>query len=670
MFARGARLGLERPRRRPSLHKASAHPAPHLTAARRGAIVVWDDGGFADPGDERATDRAPDVFVSYAREDTEFVERLYARLVDSGRTAFVDFRGIPVWSPDWQGELYEAIEGADAFLFVLSPDSLTSPNVALELRHAAEQGKRLKPLQLREVDPERIDPELGKPQWIDFRDPAAFDARFADLVAFLDTDVDWVRRHTRFGVLANEWTARGEDRTLLLGRSDLRDAEAWLAVRNGKEPEPTALQLRFVDASRRNMRRRRRILAGAVAVALAVALALGVVAILQTRSASTSADAAESRRLAASAVAALATDPAEGLKLAVQAAKVAQTQQAASALREALAQSHERAVLRAGESIDAAALSRDGGLVAVRTLEGTVVVWDAATAKKLATLTGPAPLNAFAFAPEGERLVTVGSTIQLWNARKGKLERTLPWAVTEQHVVAVSPNASLVGTSGFDGVAIVWSAKTGAKVATLRGHSQALRQLEFSPDGRRVLTTSDDGTARHLGRGDRRGARPPRDGRPRDRGGLEPRRRASRDRERQQHGAVVRRCHRSPGRRPEGRHGTRLGRPLRPRRHRDRDRRPGTHRPDLGCGDGRVALDAARAHGRHQRGGVQPRRPAPRHRELRRDGTRLGRLVGRRARGAPRAHGHRQHGELQPRRQPRAHCGQRRDRAHLGRRER
>ena len=108
---------------------------------RTGAIVRSMTEVTPRPVDSSTTDRAPDIFISYAREDTVFVERLYAGLVDAGRTVFVDFRGIPVWSPDWQGELYEAIDGSDAFLFVLTPDSLASPNAALEspARHRTRQ---------------------------------------------------------------------------------------------------------------------------------------------------------------------------------------------------------------------------------------------------------------------------------------------------------------------------------------------------------------------------------------------------------------------------------------------------------------------------------------------------------------------------------------------------
>jgi len=53
-----------------------------------------------------------------------------------------------------------------------------------------------------------------------------------------------------------------------------------------------------------------------------------------------------------------------------------------------------------------------------------------------------------------------------------------------------------VATASADGVAGVWEAATGAGLAVLAGHLGSVRQAAFSPDGQRVATASDDGTAR------------------------------------------------------------------------------------------------------------------------------------------------------------------------------
>src|SRR5206468_9862156 len=41
-----------------------------------------------------------------------------------------------------------------------------------------------------------------------------------------------------------------------------------------------------------------------------------------------------------------------------------------------------------------------------------------------------------------------------------------------------------------------WKAETGGQLAVLAGHGESVREATFSPDGKAVLTASDDRTAR------------------------------------------------------------------------------------------------------------------------------------------------------------------------------
>ena len=66
-----------------------------------------------------------EVFISYARTDQGFVRDLNAALKNSERETWIDWRSIPD-SAEWRAEIFGAIEAADNFVFVISPDSLHS----------------------------------------------------------------------------------------------------------------------------------------------------------------------------------------------------------------------------------------------------------------------------------------------------------------------------------------------------------------------------------------------------------------------------------------------------------------------------------------------------------------------------------------------------------------
>ena len=87
------------------------------------------------------------IFVSYAREDTEFVDRLYDSLSALGYSVWTDRRRIPGLTNDqWRAAVVEAIKASAVFLIVISPDSTASKAVERELTVAAKNSKRLVPV--------------------------------------------------------------------------------------------------------------------------------------------------------------------------------------------------------------------------------------------------------------------------------------------------------------------------------------------------------------------------------------------------------------------------------------------------------------------------------------------------------------------------------------------
>jgi hypothetical protein len=195
-----------------------------------------------------------DIFISYAREDQEFVHKLQEALEGHTRNTWIDWRDMPL-TAKWKEEVFSAIDNADYFAAVISPDFIVSKPCQEELDHAAHNNKRMVPLWHRDVDYAIVPPGLTSHPCLFFRDNDDFEEAFQRLIAALDIDLEWVRKHTRLLVRAKEWDSKGRDGSLLLRGKDLKAAEALQARETAKEPKLTPLQRDFIHASHHKTKR-------------------------------------------------------------------------------------------------------------------------------------------------------------------------------------------------------------------------------------------------------------------------------------------------------------------------------------------------------------------------------------------------------------------------------
>jgi hypothetical protein len=151
-----------------------------------------------------------DIFVSYAREDKDFVARLCCALKQGDREPWFDLKDI-LPSAEWRQEIFAAIESAQAFVHVISPHSAMSDGCAEELSHALLYNKRIIPVLHKEVDERKLADALKTKQWISILDSDDFDAAIATLVKAVDTNIEWVRFHTRLLTRAKEWERHNRD---------------------------------------------------------------------------------------------------------------------------------------------------------------------------------------------------------------------------------------------------------------------------------------------------------------------------------------------------------------------------------------------------------------------------------------------------------------------------
>jgi hypothetical protein len=90
------------------------------------------------------------IFISYSRKDIDIARRIVEALAAQGLDTWIDWEDIPK-TVDWEEEVYRGIEEADAFLFMISPDSVQSEMCNKEIAHAVKNGKRIIPIIIRDA---------------------------------------------------------------------------------------------------------------------------------------------------------------------------------------------------------------------------------------------------------------------------------------------------------------------------------------------------------------------------------------------------------------------------------------------------------------------------------------------------------------------------------------
>jgi WD40 repeat protein len=367
-----------------------------------------------------------DIFISYSRKDKAFATRLHEALKARQRQAWVDLEDIPP-TAEWREKIRAGIEGARAFVFVLSPDSMASPECLKEVDHAAASHKRLLPVVCRDVDTQVVPEALGKLNWIFLREQDDFNKGIDTLLTAVDTDLEWVDVHTSFLEKATEWDRKGRDQSLLLRGSELRAAEGWQVKSAEREPKPTELMASFIVSSRQGETRRQRYLLGGVSGALVVALVLAALAFYQYRVADKRGRIALSRQLAGQGASLPDQDARRDLRdlkllLSAYAFESFETSEAKSALaKNLLFNPRLIGFIEAGELPEGGegfAFSPDGKYYAYPINERSTIIMDLKTRQaKHAALHGIKPL----FSPDSKLLATqADQEIIIWDVDSGK----------------------------------------------------------------------------------------------------------------------------------------------------------------------------------------------------------------------------------------------------------
>ena len=315
--------------------------------------------------------------------------------------------------------------------------------------------------------------------------------RWPTLSRWLDESAGDARFLARLRAVASQWHADGEPTGMVWRDRAAEEARAFFA-RHERSPAETrgarlgALELRYLRAvialSDSARRRRRRQIAGAFGLVCAVA-AVVLVLSFDARTQARRAD-EEAARVRA-----------QNAELALQALRGRNATRILAARKRQDDPTVALAILREIEPPDLPGEWPELVSAALSTGVARDVWRSSPTRVPYSAVTSPDGTR-IAVAMDDHTTRILGDDLVERACLRG--HEKLVWTV------AWSPDSKRVVTASYDGTARIWFADGSGEPLVLRGHGDMLNSAMMSPDGERVVTASDDKTARVWSAGDGR----------------------------------------------------------------------------------------------------------------------------------------------------------------------
>lgn len=148
-----------------------------------------------------------------------------------------------------------------------------------------------------------------------------------------------------------------------------------------------------------------------------------------------------------------------------------------------------------------AAFLKDGKHIVTGSWDATIRVWELATGKQVRTFKKvQGSVRCLALSPDG-KYVAAGhftntggggnqgpGTLRLWDVAKGEEIRAFNGHTAPITSVAFSPDGKKILTSSFDRTLRLWDTEKGKELKRFEGHTDGIEAAAFTPDGNRILS--------------------------------------------------------------------------------------------------------------------------------------------------------------------------------------
>lgn len=147
------------------------------------------------------------------------------------------------------------------------------------------------------------------------------------------------------------------------------------------------------------------------------------------------------------------------------------------------------------KEITCASFSPSGDRILSASVDNCFVIWDINTGNRILDGEG----YRAAFSPDGRHVVSVSkndndrtNNIIIWNAWTGKKEATLPGHNNFVNSIAYSPNGKRILSASNDKTIKIWNVRTGELLQTIRNPKSRVLDAVFSPNSKYIVSASMD----------------------------------------------------------------------------------------------------------------------------------------------------------------------------------